>query len=83
MKNKLIRLTESDLHNIIKHAVNEVLSHTIQLQHINGTFFPVDSISRKILETELNVDRIPERKFDIVSPILVRKGYKIAISDYN
>ena len=39
-------------------------------------------VYRKILERELNRDRIIEKDFDIVSPVLVKRGYKIAISGY-
>lgn len=79
---EVIRLTESELHNIVKRAVNEILNNTIQLQLINGVFYPIDSISRKILEDELNMDRIIERNFDIVSPKLIKRGYKMAITNY-
>jgi len=78
----IIRLTESELHNIVKQTVNEILNNTIQLQFINGVFYPIDSTSRKILENELNMDRITERDFDIVSPRLVKRGYKMAITNY-
>jgi hypothetical protein len=78
----IIRLTESELHNIVRHTINEILRSTIQLQFINGAFYPVDSISRKILEDELNTDRITERDFNIVSPRLVKRGYKMAITNY-
>jgi len=79
---EVIRLTELELHNIVKRTVNEILNNTIQLQLINGVFYPIDSISRKILEDELNMDRIIERNFDIVSPKLVKRGYKMAITNY-
>ena len=79
---KVIALTESELHNIVKRTINEILNNTIQLQFINGVFYPIDSISRKILENELNIDKITERKFDVVSPILVKRGYKMAITNY-
>lgn len=82
MGKTIIRLTESDLHRIVEVAVNEVLNNTIRLQFINGVFYPTDSISRKTLEDELGIDRIVERNFDIVSPRLVKRGYKMAISNY-
>jgi hypothetical protein len=75
-------ISESRLNSIVKCVINEVLNTTIQLQHINGIYYPTDSISRKILERELNRDRIIEKDFDIVSPVLVKRGYKMAISGY-
>ena len=78
----IIRLTESELHGIVKHAVNEVLNNTIQLQLVNGMYYPVDGMSRKILEDELHMDKIRERDFDIFSPRLVKRGYKMAITNY-
>lgn len=75
-------ISESKLNNIVKCVINEVLNTTIQLQHINGVLYPIDSISKKILERELNRDRIIEKDFDIVSPVLVKRGYKMAISGY-
>jgi hypothetical protein len=63
---KVIALTESELHDIVKRTINEILNSTIQLQFINGVFYPIDSISRKILENELNIDKITERKLEQV-----------------
>jgi len=80
---ELIRLTESELHGIVKDVLNEIMNNVIRLQFINGVFYPVDSISRKILENELKMDKITERDFDIVSPRLVKRGYKMAITNYN
>lgn len=79
---KIIRLTESDLYSIVKNVINESLN-TIQLQLISGYFYPIDAISRGVLENEFNLGRIPEDKIDVWSPKLVRMGYKLAISDYN
>ena len=78
----IIRLTENDLHNIIRHAVNESLN-TIRLQLINGYFYPTDAISSRILNREFDIDKIPEEKINVISPKIVSKGYKLAISDYD
>jgi hypothetical protein len=79
----VIRLTESNLHNIVKRVVNEALGHTIQLQLINGYFYPIDGLSKNILYDEYSLSRIPEAKFDVWSPKFVRDGYKLAVTDYN
>lgn len=78
---RLIRLTESDLHNIVIEAVSEIMS-TIQLQFINGYFYPTDAISSETLENELGLGRIPENRLDVISAKLVKRGYKLAISNY-
>jgi hypothetical protein len=75
-------ISESKLNSIVECVINEVLNNTIQLQYINGIYYPIDFISKKILERELSRDRIIERDFDIVSPVLVKRGYKMAISGY-
>jgi len=75
-------ISESRLNSIVKCVINEVLNTTIQLQYINGIYYPIDSISKNILERELSRDRIIEKDFDIVSPVLVKRGYKMAISGY-
>ena len=80
MKTKL-KLTESDLHNIVKNVINESLN-TLRLQLINGYFYPTDSISSEILKNELNLGRIPEERIDVISPQLVKRGYKLALFDY-
>lgn len=58
------------------------MANTIQLQLINGCFYPVDHVSRQVLTDELACERIPEHRFDVISPKLVRLGYKIAITGY-
>jgi hypothetical protein len=79
---EIVRLTEADLHNIIKRTVNESLGNTIQIQLINGYFYPVDSLSKSILYDEYNLERIPENKFDVLTPRFVRDGYKLAVAGY-
>ena len=81
MKTKM-KLTESELNNVIKNVINESLN-TLRLQLINGYFYPTDSISRDLLRNELELGRIPEERIDAISPKLVKRGYKLAISDYN
>ena len=76
-----IRLTESDLNKIIKHSINEIVSR-INLQFINGFFYPTDAISTQTLADELELGRIPEDRLDVISPKLIRRGYKLAISNY-
>lgn len=39
MKKQLVRLTESDLHNIIKESVNKVLKEHMEFPSENGGFF--------------------------------------------
>lgn len=76
------KLSESKINAIVENVITEALHNTIQLQLINDTFYPVDSISRGILEKELNRDSIPKIDFDIFSPKLVKRGYKMRISNY-
>ena len=76
-----IRLTESDLNKIIKHSINEIVNR-INLQFINGFFYPTDAISTQTLADELELGRIPEDRLDVISPKLIRRGYKLAISNY-
>ena len=80
---KIVRLTETDLHNIIKRVVNETLGNTIQIQLINGYFYPIDSVSKNILYNEYGMSRIPEDKFEVLYPKFVHDGYKLAVTDYN
>ena len=55
---------------------------TIRLQLVGEYFYPTDSVSRNILVEEERIERLPENRLDILSPVFVRKGYKIAISNY-
>ena len=56
--------------------------NTIYLQYANGYLFPSDISSRGALERELNVIKFSVDKIDIISPRLVRNGYKLAINGY-
>jgi hypothetical protein len=78
----IVRITEADLHAIVKQVVNEALGNTIQIQFINGYFYPVDSLSKKILYNEYGLSKIPEDKFDALSPRFVHDGYKLAVTGY-
>lgn len=55
---------------------------TIQLQFINGYFYPIDFVSKTILGDKYGLERVPENGFSRWSPKLVRDGYKLAISGY-
>lgn len=55
---------------------------TIRLQLIGEYFYPTDSVSRDILIEEERIERFSENRLDRLSPALVKKGYKIAISNY-
>lgn len=55
---------------------------TIQLQLIDGYFFPVDSVSREKLIDELRIERFPAHRFDVLSPTLVARGHKLAVYGY-
>lgn len=82
MTKKIINLTESDLYAIVEDVLDKSLN-TVRLQLINGHFYPTDAISSDILRREFELGRIPEERIDVISPKLVRRGYKLAISDYN
>lgn len=58
------------------------MTNTIQLQLVNGYFFPVDAVSRQTLIDELELERFPRHRFDINSPILVKRGYKLMVVGY-
>lgn len=57
--------------------------NTIQLQLIGEYLYPTNSWSRDILFDETNHDRFKIEMLDLLSPRLVKKGYKLAISNYN
>ena len=79
---KIIRLTESDLHEIVRDIAKEYV-RTIRLQLINDYFYPTDAISKDTLERELGIPRIPKKRIEQISSKLVANGYKLAINDYN
>lgn len=56
---------------------------TIYLQLIGEYFYPTNSVSKEILLEEFRLERFPEHRFDAVAPILVRKGNRLAVSDYS
>jgi len=55
---------------------------TIRLQKINGNYYPTDSKSKEILESEFHLVKIPRVDFDIYSPWIVKRGHKMAITGY-
>ena len=69
---------------IIKESKLPLLTEnsTIQLQFINGCFYPIDYVSKTILTDKYGLERIPESGFSRWSPKLVRDGYKLAVSGY-
>ncbi len=79
---KTISILESKLSKLIS-LLKEDVSNTIYLQLINGYFYPTNSVSRDIMANRYNIGRIPENKFYMWSPKLVRDGYKLAIDGYN
>lgn len=56
--------------------------NTIRLMLIGDYLYPTDSWSRDTLVEETNHDRFKKDMLDILSPRLVKKGYKLAISYY-
>lgn len=71
MKKKLIKLTESDLHRIIKESVNKVVNETK-----NGTTYEELERVHNILSDIMNSDFIP---FSSPSPSSTEKGIADAI----
>ena len=69
---------------IIKESSLSLLteSNIIQLQLINGYFYPIDFLSKNMLVSRYNLEKIPENAFDRWSPRFVRDGYKLAVSGY-
>jgi hypothetical protein len=57
MKNKFIRLTESDLHRIVKESVNNVLKENEQFSQD----FDADTIARWILKNGFNVYKFTDQ----------------------
>lgn len=70
---------------IIKESSLSLLTenNTIQLQLINGYFYPIDFLGKNILANKYNLERIPENAFDRWSPRFVSDGYKLAVSGYD
>ena len=66
---------------IVEVVINETIN-TIQLQLINGYFYPTNSISRDIMIDNYRLERIPQDRFDLLAPRFVRDGYKLAVNDY-
>lgn len=56
--------------------------NTIRLQLIEGCFYPTDGVSRQHLIDECRLERFPEHRFNELSPVLVKRGYKLAVVDY-
>lgn len=57
--------------------------NTIRLQLIGEYLYPTDAWSRDTLIDETNHDRLKNDMLDLISPRLVKRGYKLAISNYN
>lgn len=57
--------------------------NTIRMQLIGNYLYPTDSWSRDTLFDETNHDRFKKDMLDLISPRLVKRGYKLAISNYN
>lgn len=57
--------------------------NTIRMQLIGNYLYPTDSWSRDTLIDETNHDRFNKDMLDLISPRLVKRGYKLAISNYN
>ena len=53
-------------------------TNVIRLQYINGTLYPTDGVSRKLLGEE----SIPPKMQACIFPKMVAKGYMFAISNY-
>ena len=53
------------------------------MQLIGEYLYPTDAWSRDTLFDETNHDRFKKDMLDIISPRLVKRGYKLAISNYN
>ena len=75
MKKKLIRLTESDLHRIIKESVNVVTKNVVN-ETKNGTTYEELERVHNILSDIMNSDFIP---FSSPSPSSTEKGIADAI----
>ena len=74
---KIVRINENTFNRLF---LNE---DRINLQLINGYFYPTDAVSKEILVNGYNLERIPKDAFDRWSPKLVRDGHKLAIANYN
>lgn len=74
------------IHKFIKEQINDddddYIDNVIRLQLIDGTFYPTDSLSRKKLRDTLHLDRFSESSLDTITPRLIKRGYKFAISGY-
>lgn len=60
-----------------------MLDNTIRMQLIGEYLYPIDSWSRDTLFEETNHDRFKKDMLDLISPRLVKRGFKLAISNYN
>lgn len=60
-----------------------MLDNTIRMQLIDEYLYPTDSWSRDTLVEVTNHDRFKIDMLDLVSPRLIKKGYMLAISNYN
>lgn len=58
------------------------MEKTIRLQRIGENLMPTDAISRSHLVNELHIERITKEGEDVFFPRLVKRGYKLAISNY-
>ena len=73
---KRIILKESSLDLLM-----EMERKRINLQLIDGYFYPTDSNSKEIL-SRYKIARVPEDSFDIWSPKFVRDGYYLSVNGY-
>ena len=56
--------------------------NTIRLQLVGEYFYPTDSVSVTTLQRLFGIARFPERRFDVLTPKMIREGYKLAVADY-
>ena len=54
----------------------------VQLQFINGIFYPSDCVSRKNLLMHWGIENLSLARFKYLLPVLVKKGFKFAIHNY-
>lgn len=55
----------------------------VQLQFINGIFYPSDSVSKRNLLEHWGIETISEVRFLYLMPALVKKGFMFAIHGWD
>lgn len=93
MEKLIDRIVKEEIDRVLREAIEIPLygekvsmynnDKTINLRYKNGSFVPVSTKDKRMLGLFTNKGYIEEDNLDIVSPKIVRNGFKLKIDGYN